>query len=126
MGADSNETYKSNQTDKVHIKASLPLIRISDIYFTNLAKNTMVQDHSVQTAESRHGDVDGLLREAKVRQVAVDDFNLLWVFFFESLERGEGSGDDYDVVLLRGCEEVFGDAEADACGIAIAIAISWE
>lgn len=30
------------------------------------------------------------------------------------MKRGEGSGDDYDVVSLRGCEEVFGDAEADA------------
>lgn len=81
----------------------------------------MVQDHSIQTAESRYSSVDGLLSKTKVRQVSIDHFDLLWVFFFQGLERGEGSGDDYDVVWLRGCEEVFGDAEADAYGVGI----SW-
>lgn len=110
---DVSSSYKSNQTDKVDIKALLPLlgVRIGD--FSNLAEQSVVEDQSVELSKGADGLVDSLLSYGKVCQITIQHCNLVAVLLLELLQRLDTAGYHHHIVGLGCCEEVFGHSKAD-------------
>lgn len=84
----------------------------------------MIEDQSVQTAKGLQSQVDGLLAEGEIREIAVQHLDLLRVLVFQFLEGFDAAGDYDDVVGLGRGEEEFGDCESDACRVD-RLAFAW-
>ena len=106
--------YKSNQTDKVDVKALPPLFRVTLSDLANLTQDAVVQDHSVKLAEGLEGGIDGLLGEREICQVAIDYLDLLGVLLFQLLQRLDTAGNNHDIVCLRCSKQVLGHCETNA------------
>lgn len=92
----------------------LPLLGVRLGDFADLAQYAVVQHHAVQSTEALQRQVDGLLADGEVGQVAVEHLDLLGVLVLELLEGFDAARNHDDIVGLRGCEEVLGDGETDA------------
>ena len=107
-------SYKSNQADKVDIKALLPLLGIRIGNFPNLTEESVVEDHSVKLAKIIDRRVNGLLGDGKVGQIAVQDSDLAAVLLLELLQGFNTAGYHHHIVGLGCCEEILGHSKADA------------
>lgn len=74
----------------------------------------MVQDHSIELSEGLDGDVDSLLGEGEICQIAVHHLDLLAVLLFELLEGLDAAGHHHDIVGLRCGEKILRNSEANA------------
>lgn len=111
---DEWDTYKSNKTQKVDIQPLLPLLQVCFRDLSHLAQHAMVQHHPVQFPKRLDGRINHSGRKRKVRQIAIDHFDLFAVLLLELLEGLDAAGYNDEVVRLRRGEEVLCDGETDA------------
>lgn len=107
-------SYKRDEADKIHVKSELPLFGVCLVNFADLSEYSMVEDHSIKTAKGVDSQVDCLLAQREIRQIAVEHLDLLGVLFLELLEGLDAASDYHDIVRLWRGKKVLCDGESDA------------
>lgn len=74
----------------------------------------MVENHAIKLAEGFDGGVNCFLGEREIRQIPVQNLDLLVVLLLQFLEGLDAASDHHHIVLLRCGEQVLGYSETDA------------
>lgn len=95
----------------------LPLLRIRLCNVGNLTQHAVVENQAIKAAERLQGQVNGLLAEREVRQIAGQDLDLGGVLVFQLLEGLRATGHHNHIVGLRRREEELSRCETDTCTV---------
>lgn len=107
-------SYKRDEADKIYVKPELPLFGVCLVDFADLSEDSMVEYQSIKTAKGLYSQVDCLLAEREICQVAVEHLDLLVVLFLEFLERFDAASNHDDIVRLWCCKKVLCNGQSDA------------
>lgn len=107
-------SYKCDEADKIHVKSELPLFGVCLVDFADLSEYSMVEDQSIKTAKCLDSQIDCLLAEREICQIAVEHLDLLVVLVLELLERFDAASNHDDIVRLWRSEKVLCNGESYA------------